>query len=109
VAESAPAQPASAAPVKAPERETIEAKIAVIPIDAKILLDGTPLGQNPFEGKMVKDGAVHRLQFEAVGCSPQSRIVVFNKDFKVDVVLQPRPKSTDAPGTGLTAKPDPYK
>jgi eukaryotic-like serine/threonine-protein kinase len=99
----------SAAPAEAPLRDTIDAKISVLPGEAKILLDGTPLPQNPFEGKMVKDGAVHRIQFEAPGWFSQSRIVVFNKDFKVEAVLQPRPKGGDSvPGSGLTAKPDPY-
>jgi eukaryotic-like serine/threonine-protein kinase len=70
----------------------IQVRVAVNPVGAKVLLDGAPLPMNPFEGKFLKDGAVHRIQIEDIGFLPQSRFVVFNKDISIETVLQPRPK-----------------
>ena len=97
----------------APEGSFLRARIAVNPAEARILLDGAPLPENPFEGKFMKDGAVHRMQFEAAGFLPQSRLVVFDKDLSLDIALQLKPRaggegSPGPSGTALGAKPDPY-
>jgi hypothetical protein len=94
----------------APDGSFLRARITVNPTEARILLDGAPLPENPFEGKFLKDGAVHRLQFEAAGFLPQSRLAVFDKDVSLDIALQLKPKSGgEAPASsGLGAKPDPY-
>ena len=100
------------APV-APDGSFVRARITVNPAEARILLDGAPLPENPFEGKFLKDGAVHRMTFEAAGFQPQSRVAVFDKDLTLDIALQLRPKaggdgSPGSPGIALSAKPDPY-
>jgi eukaryotic-like serine/threonine-protein kinase len=97
------------APV-APDGSFLRARITVNPAEARILLDGAPLPANPFEGKFLKDGAVHRITFEAAGFQPQSRLAVFDKDVSLDIALQLRPKSggEGSPGPALSAKPDPY-
>jgi serine/threonine-protein kinase len=103
---------ASAAPVEAtappagpaPAGTYVHLHLAANPLEARIVVDGAPLPSNPFDGKFLKDGAVHRVQFEAAGFLPQSRVLVFDKDQALDVPLQPRPRVD--PG-GM--KPDPYR
>jgi serine/threonine-protein kinase len=94
----------------APDGSFLRARITVNPAEARILLDGAALPENPFEGKFLRDGAVHRMSFEAAGFLPQSRLAVFDKDLSLDIALQLRPKAgNDAPPSGaLSAKPDPY-
>jgi serine/threonine-protein kinase len=97
----------------APDGSFLKARIAVNPVEARILLDGAPLPENPFEGKFMKDGAVHRMQFEAAGFLPQSRLAVFDKDLSLDIALQLKPKAgaegpPSAAGSAMGAKPDPY-
>jgi serine/threonine-protein kinase len=91
--------------VGAPAGAFIQLHLAANPVDARILLDGAALPSNPFDGKSAKDGAVHRIQVEANGFLPQTRIVVFDKDVSLDVALSFRPKAADRAGM----KPDPYK
>ncbi len=98
------------APEGAPDSAYLHARVTVSPADARILVDGAALPSNPFEGKFLKDGAVHRIQFEAGGFLPQSKLAVFDKNLTLDIALLPRPKvSADGvPGGALSAKPDPY-
>ncbi len=109
-AASSPAAPAESAPPAAADSAYLRARISVNPTDARILVDGAALPTNPFEGKFIKDGAVHRVQFEAGGFQAQSRIVVFDKDLSLDIALQPKAKAGggDAPSSTLGVKPDPY-
>ena len=116
----APSSPAPApttidrAPSTPPEGTTdsayLHARMTASPPDARILVDGAALPSNPFEGKFLKDGAVHRIQFEAGGFLPQSRLAVFDKDLTLDIALLPRPKASvdGAAGAAGSAKPDPY-
>ena len=94
----------------APDGSFLRARITVNPAEARILLDGAPLPENPFEGKFLRDGAVHRMQFEAAGFLPQSRVAVFDKDLNLDIALQLRPKAggEGGPSPALSAKPNPY-
>jgi eukaryotic-like serine/threonine-protein kinase len=104
---------ASSLPALAPSGSYLHAKVTASPPDTRILVDGAALPSNPFEGKFLKDGAVHRLQFEAVGFFPQSRLAVFDKDLRVDIALQLKPKTTgdgaQIPAAGDVIKPDPYE
>jgi hypothetical protein len=118
VASGAPALGSNALPTTAADRALpaapdsgyLHVKITVSPAEARILLDGAPLPSNPFEGKFLKDGAVHRMQFEAAGFFPQSRVAVFDKDLSLDVALLLKPKNAGegAPGPARSAKPNPY-
>jgi serine/threonine-protein kinase len=109
---SSVAQGASAAPIASPLPITstlpagayVHVHLAASPAEARILVDGAALPSNPFDGRFIKDGAVHRIQIEAAGFLPQSRLLVFDKDLSFEAALQPKPKA-DAPGM----KPDPYK
>ncbi len=82
----------------------IQVSFAATPPEARILIDGAALPSNPFDGKFMKDGAVHRIQIEAAGFLPLTRLLVFDRDQTVDLALQPRPRP-EAPGM----KPDPYR
>ena len=110
----APAPTADRAPLNAPEAAPdsayVHARVTVSPAEARILVDGAALPSNPFEGKFLKDGAVHRIQLEAGGFLPQSRLAVFDKDLTLDIALQLKPKASSdaAPGAAGSAKPDPY-
>ncbi|WP_437306299.1 serine/threonine protein kinase [Sorangium sp. So ce388] len=114
----------------------LRASIKARPASAKILVDGVELPSNPFEAKLVKDGAAHRIEISAPGHVAQRRMVVFDKDIDLDVSLFVAPRgpapspypapagtseATARPGTsGATAppaevdpavpppKPDPY-
>ena len=103
---------ATSAPALTPAASYLHALVTASPPDTRILVDGAALPSNPFEGKFLKDGAVHRLQFEAVGFFPQSRLAVFDKDLRVDIALQLKPKSTGdnapMPTASAVTKPDPY-
>jgi serine/threonine protein kinase len=104
---------ANSPPALTPAGSYLHAKVTASPPDTRILVDGAALPSNPFEGKFLKDGAVHRLQFEAVGFFPQSRLAVFDKDLRVDIALQLKPKSTGdgapIPTASAVTKPDPYE
>ena len=104
---SAPAAPtiATALPTPTPTGAYIHVHLQANPDQARILVDGAPLPTNPFDGKFVKDGAVHRVQFEAGGFHSQSQVVIFDKDVSIDVPLQPRAKVVEPAGM----KPDPYR
>ena len=82
---------ASTAPVAAPPPEDnyVRIRITTNPAQSRILVDGSPLPPQttPFEGKFVKDGAVHRITIEASGFYPQSRMIVFDRDQTMEFFL----------------------
>ncbi|WP_438006740.1 protein kinase [Sorangium sp. So ce321] len=133
---SAPPAAERSAPAAGVDPAFIHASIKARPASAKILIDGVELPSNPFEAKLVKDGAAHRVEISAPGHVAQRRMVVFDKDIDLDVSLYVAPRgpapspfpappgtseTTARPGTsGATAppadvdpavpppKPDPY-
>ncbi len=72
-----------------PDSNYLRLQITTNPSLTRILFDGSPLpaGKSPFEAKFPKDGAVHRITIEASGFYPQSKMVVFDKDQKLDFIL----------------------
>jgi len=90
----------SAAPIPAatqPDGNYIRLHITSNPVQTRILVDGSPLPSSPFEGKFMKDGAVHRITVEAAGFYPQSRMVVFDKDQRMDFILHSSRKGLPPP------------
>jgi serine/threonine protein kinase len=83
--------PATSAAVAAPNPDTnyVRIRITTNPAQSRILVDNSPLPPQttPFEGKFVKDGAVHRITVEATGFYPQSRMIVFDRDQTMDFFL----------------------
>ncbi len=81
------------------------------------------LPSNPFDGKLIKDGAAHRIEVSAPGHAAQRRMLVFDRDIELEVTLShaqrgPAPATTatskvvkppvEADPTVPPPKPDPY-
>ncbi|WP_437589541.1 serine/threonine protein kinase [Sorangium sp. So ce1000] len=122
-----PSPPAaeSSAPRAGTDASLLRASIDASPASAKIFVDGVELPSNPFDGKLIKDGAAHRIEISAPGHVAQRRMLVFDRDIELEVTLsraQRGPASTaTAPGTSQAVtppagadpavpppKPDPY-
>ncbi|WP_437278414.1 serine/threonine-protein kinase [Sorangium sp. So ce375] len=129
-ADSAPpapprAEPSASAAESAPRGGTdaslLRASIKASPASAKIFVDGVELPSNPFDGKLIKDGAAHRIEVSAPGHAAQRRMLVFDRDIELEVTLAqrgPAPAATanskvvaprvEADPTVPPPKPDPY-
>ncbi len=106
-----------ASAANAPEAQTtIELRVRAIPASADIFLDGARLPTNPFTGKFPADGVGHRVRAEAWDHRPTARIVTFEKDTSIELVLEPKgsaqgraaadPNSNDEPeGTSTSSAP----
>ncbi|WP_437634493.1 serine/threonine-protein kinase [Sorangium sp. So ce854] len=105
---AAPSPPAAASSAPAAEADAgfIRASIRARPAGARILLDGVELPSNPFEAKLVKDGAAHRIEITAPGHVPQRRMLVFDRDIDLEVTLymaQRGPVPSPTPSAAPTA------
>ncbi|UQA55559.1 serine/threonine protein kinase [Polyangium aurulentum] len=100
--QAAPASTATAVP----QGRMIEITVRAYPSYAKVYLDGAQLPSNPFTGKFPADGVSHRLHADAFEHLTTGKIVVFDRDSSIDLVLKSRAKSGDAPATLDEA--DPY-
>jgi eukaryotic-like serine/threonine-protein kinase len=105
----APAAPNPAA-ATAPQPEqpaTIEVRIRATPRDAKLLLDGRELDDNPFLGSFAKDGQDHILRIEAPGYETETRRLTFDRDVIIELGLQKKTagrtgSTTSAPKAGVS-------
>jgi eukaryotic-like serine/threonine-protein kinase len=123
--EATPA-PAVGSGAAAPQGAFVHARIKGTPEGAKILVDGSELPSNPFDGKFIKDGAAHRIELQAPGYVAQRRMLVFDKDIELELTLYlaqsaqtaqkgPSPAPATPPSAPVQqdvvvpeAKPDPY-
>jgi serine/threonine protein kinase len=90
------ATPTATASVPAPvasEAGHIRLRVSALPPSARITVDGIVLGANPFDGKLVKDVAMHRVVIEAPGYVPQGRMVPFDTDVDLTITLSPRERA----------------
>ncbi|WP_437937465.1 serine/threonine protein kinase [Sorangium sp. So ce341] len=104
----APAPPSSSAAESSPPRPgtdaaLLRASIKASPASAKILVDGVELPSNPFDGKLLKDGAAHRIEVSAPGHVAQRRMLVFDRDIELEVTLHQALKGPAAP-PAITAR-----
>jgi hypothetical protein len=85
----------------APAQESgyIRVHIAATPPGARISVDGIQV-ENPFESKLVKDSAMHRLLVDAPGFLSQGRMVAFDSDVDLTITLKPREKTSASRPTG---------
>ena len=90
----------------------IDVDIRVHPAAAELLLDDVQLQGNPFHGSMPKDGRVHELECRLEGYVTLKRKVVFDRDFRIELELQPaivpaaslqQPSSSISPPTSTSA------
>ncbi|WP_437762878.1 protein kinase [Sorangium sp. So ce281] len=122
-AEPSPPSAASSAPREQTDASLLRASIKASPASAKIFVDGVELPSNPFDGKLIKDGAAHRIEVSAPGHATQRRMLVFDRDIELEVTLShaqrgPAPVATATPKivkppveadpTVPPPKPDPY-
>jgi len=70
-----------------PAPELLELRVRAFPASARILVDGTPVGENPFRGSYPKDGASHRITVRADGYETKNEDVTLSKDMVVDISL----------------------
>ncbi|WP_437797248.1 serine/threonine protein kinase [Sorangium sp. So ce693] len=118
-----PPSAASSAPREETDASLLRASIKASPASAKIFVDGVELPSNPFDGKLIKDGAAHRIEVSAPGHAAQRRMLVFDRDIELEVTLShaqrgPAPAATatskvvkppvEADPTVPPPKPDPY-
>lgn len=89
IASDAPS--ADSAPVPPPQQTTIELTVTAIPDTATVYLDGAKLPSNPFTGKFPVDKIGHRLEASAPEHRPLAQFVLFDKDARVELRLEPRP------------------
>ncbi len=68
----------------------VNVRIAASPPAAHISIDGVAVNGNPFEGTFNKDAALHRIVIEAYGFLPQGKMVAFDRDVQLTVVLKPK-------------------
>lgn len=78
-------------PQTPPQQATVELNVTVFPENATVYLDGAKLPSNPFTGKFPVDKIGHRLEASAPEHRPLAQFVLFEKDSKVELRLEPRP------------------
>ncbi|AUX48620.1 protein kinase [Sorangium cellulosum] len=90
---------------RAAEAGLLRATIKASPASARIFVDGGELPSNPFEGKLIKDGATHRIEITAPGHVAQRRMIVFDKDIDLEVTLYVAQKGSPPPATAGSPPP----
>lgn len=107
-ANEAPADgsPAAGAPSSSAgaSADTIQLKVAFSPKTATAKLDGAALSQSPFVAQMPRDGTAHRLEVTAPGFVPQTRMLSYESDVDLDVVLV---EESPPPAASATPAPQP--
>ena len=95
-AASAATSSASSAPAtagSAPSPATIEVRLTARPEQAKMFLDDTALGTNPFVGRFKRDEGPHTLRIEAEGHASVTRPISFASDQTLEVALEKAPEA----------------
>ena len=87
----------------APEGALIAFELHVKPEGARVFLDEMQVSELPFSAKLERSGKARALRVEAEGYVPQSRILVLDRDQKVEIALEPEPlelsPQTNTPGS----------
>jgi serine/threonine-protein kinase len=91
-ADSAP--PPAGSGAAAAKGQMIQITVRAIPAHADVFLDGARLPTNPFTGKFPADGVSHRLHAEAVDYRIAGKIVTFDRDGSIELVLEAKSGST---------------
>lgn len=90
--------------------ETIEVRISARPEQAKMWLDDTALGTNPFVGRFRRDDRAHSVRVEAEGHASVVRSISFATDQTVEIALEhasaPKGKLPQAKDEAPEAKDD---
>lgn len=112
-AASVPA-PAPAATSADPLPADILVRVQASPGNARIFLDNVLQVSNPFEARLPRDEARHLIRAEAPGYSAASVELVFDKEVRIELVLQRpepalgtrTPREKEKPAPAATSVPD---
>ncbi|MCU0683713.1 MAG: protein kinase [Polyangiaceae bacterium] len=87
------ASQSAAPPAPEPEAvpENVELRVSTSPVDARVYLDGRPLGDSPLRLTLPRGGE-HELRLEAPGHQTLSRRLSFERDVMVEFMLTPAPR-----------------
>ena len=88
-----PAPPPPAAPVAT----TVRLEIVASPADATLVLDGKPLGGNPYVGAFPRDAQVHELSITAPGYRSLTHQFGADRDLNLRLNLVPEPVAVVPP------------
>jgi serine/threonine-protein kinase len=93
----------------------LSASLRASPADARLFLDDVALSHNPFEGKLPRDGATHRLLVTAPNHEPHAELLTFTGDVSREIQLlplaaaprasSPEPRGSVAPSPGAKGVP----
>lgn len=72
----------------------VSVHVSVVPGHAKVYLDGMRVARLPFDASFPKDHVGHKLTVSADGYSSKSQIVVFDRDVKLTIELDPANESS---------------
>jgi hypothetical protein len=92
--------PRASLPPPAGSEETVKLTFRASPPEARLFLDGVPLGNNPFSGKFTRGGTAHILRVEAPGFATREEPLTFARDADLDLTLAKRgshPGAADRP------------
>jgi eukaryotic-like serine/threonine-protein kinase len=94
---AAPAAVALRAPVTTPEPEHAAARLEIVvsPPEAKLELDGRPLGGNPYVGAFPLDGKIHELLVTADGFAPVNQRFTLDRDLMLQLRLQAKEEAPE--------------
>jgi hypothetical protein len=106
-----PAVPAAAAPPApvAPPASTVRLEIVVSPSDATLVLDGKPLGANPYVGAYPRDTQVHELVMIASGYQPFSHQFALDHDLDLHLNLVHDASSQDSTPVSVSEPAEPRR
>ncbi len=87
--------------------ETIEVHLSARPEQAKMFLDDTALGTNPFVGRFRRDDKPHTLRVEAEGHASAVRPLSFASDQTVELALERALAPKERPSAAPVGPADP--
>ncbi|MDF2697680.1 MAG: hypothetical protein K0S65_6063, partial [Labilithrix sp.] len=88
------------------EEPQIDFTIKASPPEARIFVDGKPLGSNPALGKRPRDGAMHVLRIEAPGHDSREESIAFDRSVLISIELRPSAPAgpAEAPSASAPAR-----
>jgi serine/threonine-protein kinase len=85
-------------------QQMVSISVSSNPVGALVVLDGTPLGRTPWQGKLPARPETGTLELRADNCEPLSKVIALNEDVAIEVHLTPLPSSS-SPVSSASASP----
>ncbi|HMA96612.1 MAG TPA: hypothetical protein VKP30_28195, partial [Polyangiaceae bacterium] len=83
----------------------IQIRLAASPPAAALFLDGNPLSSNPATLTVPTDARDHEIKATLAGHEPYDKVVRFERDLSLEIMLQPLPAPAAATTAPTTTKP----